>query len=81
MMDINQCPQVIVETDNGTNDVAERGKVYTDNNDVDKLYASLLDGPDKHFESYVRNIERYIGKGNYRAQVPPQEQVDELLDR
>ena len=81
MMDINQCPKVIVETDNGINDVSECGKVYTDNADVANLYESLLDGSDSHLEAYVRNIERYIGKGNYQAQVLPQTQVDELLGR
>ena len=81
MMDINQCPQVIVETDNGINDVSECGKVYTDNSDVNNLYASLLDGSDSHLEGYVRNIEKYIGKGNYQAQVLPQEEVDEILGR
>ena len=81
MMDINQCPQVIVETDNGINDVSECGKVYTDNADVGRLYASLLDGSDSHLEGYVKNIERYIGKGNYQAQVLSQEEVDEILGR
>ena len=75
MMDINQCPQVIVETDNGINDVSECGKVYTDNSDVNNLYASLLDGSDSHLEGYVRNIEKYIGKGNSPALVLPQEEV------
>jgi hypothetical protein len=81
IMDINQCPQVIVEIDNGINDVAECGKVYTDNEDVDHLYALLLDGSGSHLEGYVKNIEQYIGEGNYQAQVLPQEQVDELLGR
>lgn len=81
MMDINQCPSVIVETDNGINDVSECGRIYTDNADVADLYASLLDGSDSHLEAYVRNIEKYIGIGNYRAQVLPQEQVDEILGR
>ena len=81
MMDISQCPQVIVDTDNGINDVSECGRIYTDNADVDKLYASLLNGSDSHLESYVRNIEKYIGKGSYQAQVLPQEQVDRILGR
>jgi len=81
MMDINQCPRVIVETDNDINDVTECGRVYTDNADIDNLYASLLDGSDSHLEAYVRNIERYIGKGNYQAQVLPQAQVDDILGR
>jgi len=81
MMDINQCPKVVVETDNGINGVAECGKVYTGNADVYNLYASLLDGSGSHLEGYVRNIEAYIGKGNCQAQVLSQEQVDEILGR
>ena len=81
MMDINQCPQVIVETDNGINDVSECGKIYTDNADIQRLYSSLLDGSDSHLEGYVQNIEKYIGEGNYQAQVLSQEQVDAILDR
>ena len=81
MMDINQCPQVIVETDNGINDVSECGKVYTDNADIQRLYSSLLDGSDSHLEGYVNNIEKIIGEGNYQAQVLSQEMVDAILDR
>lgn len=81
MMDINQCPQVIVDTDNGINEVSECGKIYTQNPDIQRLYGSLLDGSDSHMEGYVRNIEKYIGEGNYQAQVLSQEQVDEILDR
>ena len=81
MMDINQCPQVVVETENGINDITDCGKIYTDNTDVSNLYASLLDGSDSHLEGYVKNIEKYIGAGNYQAQVLPQEEVDEILDR
>ena len=81
MMDINQCPQVIVEMENGINDISECGKIYTDNSDVDNLYTSLLDGSDSHLEAYVKNIEKYIGEGNYQAQVLSQEEVDEILGR
>jgi len=81
MMDINQCPKVIVETDNGINDVSECGKIYTDKPDLNQLYASLLDGSDSHLAGYVRNIEKLIGQGNYAAQVLPQEQVDTMLGR
>ena len=81
MKDINQCPQVIVDTDNGINDVSECGKVYTDSSDVQKLYSSLLDGSDSHLEGYVENIEKHIGEGNYQAQVLSQELVDAILDR
>ena len=81
MMDINQCPKVIVETDNGINDVNQCGKVYTDKADIQKLYSSLLDGSDSHLEGYVANIEKIIGEGNYQAQVLSQELVDAILDR
>jgi hypothetical protein len=81
MMDINQCPQVIVETDNGIDDVEQCGKVYTDNADIQRLYSSLLDGSDSHLEGYVMNIEKHIGEGNYQAQVLSQELLDAILDR
>lgn len=81
MMDINQCPKVIVETDNGIDDVEQCGKVYTDNADIQRLYSSLLDGSDSHLEGYVMNIEKHIGEGNYQAQVLSQELVDAILDR
>ena len=81
MIDIQQCPKIIVETNNGINDVSACGRVYTDNADIDRLYASLLNGSDSHLEGYVKNIEKYIGKGNYQAQVLPQQEVDEILGR
>ena len=81
MMDINQCPKVILETDNGINDVTECGKNYTDNPDIVKLYSSLIDGSISHLKGYVKNIEMNIGEGNYQAQVLGQEEVDKLLGR
>ena len=66
MLDINQCPKVIVEADNGINDVSECGKIYTDNADIAQLYAYLLDGSDSHLAGYVRNIE----KSHRRRQLP-----------
>lgn len=81
MLDINQCPKVIVETDNGINDVSECGKVYTDNPDIQRLYGSLLDGSQNHLRAYVGNIEKQTGEGSYTAQVLAQEQVDTILDR
>jgi hypothetical protein len=80
MMDINQCPKVIVEADNGISEVTKCGKIATDNSDIVRLYDSLLDGSDSHLEGYVKNIEKYIGQGNYQAQVLSQEQVDEILN-
>ena len=56
MMDIKQCPQVIVDADNGINEVNECGRVSTDNSDIANLYDSLLEGSDSHLEGYVNNI-------------------------
>ena len=81
MLDINQCPEVIVDTDNEINDVSECGKIYTDNPDIQRLYGNLLAGSKNHLRAYVRNIEKQIGEGNYTAQVLTQEQVDDILGR
>lgn len=81
MLDINQCPKVIVETDNGINDVSECGKIYRNKADIQRLYGSLLEGSENHLRSYVLNIEKGIGEGNYAAQVLTQEQVDAILGR
>jgi hypothetical protein len=81
MLDINQCPKVIVETDNGINDVSQCGKIYTDKPDIQRLYGSLLEGSENHLRAYVRNIEKEIGEGNYKAQVLTQDQVDAILAR
>ena len=81
MMDINQCPVVIVATDNGINDVSECGKIYTGKADIQRLYGFLLEGSKNHLRAYVRNIEKVIGEGNYKAQVISQEDVDEILGR
>ena len=81
IIDINQCPQVIVETDNEINDVSECGKVYTDKPDIQRVYGNLLAGSESHLRAYVRNIEKQIGEGNYIAQILTQEQVDVILGR
>jgi len=81
MVDINQCPKVIVEADNGINNESECGKVYTDKQDIQLLYEHLLAGSKNHLRAYVRNIEKLIGQGNYAAQILEQEQVDEILGR
>lgn len=81
MLDINQCPKVIVETDNGINDESECGKVYTDKIDIQRLYESLLAGSENHLRAYVSNIEKKIGDGSYTAQILTQEQVDAILGR
>lgn len=81
MMDIQQCPKVIVETDNGIDSIDQCGKVYTDNADIQRMYTSLLEGSKNHLRAFVNGIEKQIGAGNYEAQVLSQEQVDEILKR
>lgn len=79
MLDIEQCPEVIVETDNGIDDISQCGKVYTDNPDIQRLLHSLLEGSKSHLRAYVSNIEEQTGDGSYSAQVLSQEQVDAIL--
>jgi len=81
MMDIKQCPKVIIETDININDISECGKIYSENPDIQNLYDSLLAGSDSHLAAYVKNIEMTIGEGNYQAQVLSQNEVNKLLDR
>jgi hypothetical protein len=81
MLDINQCPKVIVETHPDIDDVSECGKVYTDNADIQRLYENLLEGSESHLAAYVRMIEAVLGEGSYQAQVLTQEQVDSILAR
>jgi hypothetical protein len=81
MLDINQCPQVIVDTNNAISDVSECGKVYTAKSDIIQLYDNLLDGSESHLAGYVRNIEKITGEGSYEAQVLDQATVDAILGR
>jgi hypothetical protein len=81
MIDIMQCPQEILEADNGIDDVSQCGRIYTDEPDIQRLYDSLLDGSKNHLQAYVHNIEKVIGEGNYRAQVLSQDELDEILGR
>jgi hypothetical protein len=81
MLDINQCPKVIVETQPDITDVSECGKVYTDNPDIQRLYEHLLEGSENHLVAYVKQIEAESGEGSYQAQVLPQELVDQILGR
>ena len=81
MQDIRQCPQVIVEQDNGIDDTTQCGLVYTDQPDIISLYGHLLEGSANHLAGYVRAIESIIGEGAYTAQVLSQDAVDELLGR
>ena len=81
MLDINLCPKVIVETDNGIDDASGCGRIYTDNQDIQRMYGYLLGGSENYLRAYVRNIEKQIGEGNYKAQVLTQDQVDAITGR
>lgn len=81
MIDINYCPQEIIEQNDAIESDSDCGKIYTDNPDIQRLYTSLLEGSENHLRAFVRNIERREGAGSYRAQVLTQEQVDEILGR
>ena len=81
MLDIKQCPEVIVKTIDSIKSVNDCGKIYTDNADIQRLYQSLLEGSESHLRAFVKNIELRIGEGNYQAQVLSQEQVDVILGR
>lgn len=81
MLDIVQCPKVIVESSNDISDVSQCGEIYTDNPDIQKMYASLLNGSKNHLRAYVGNIEAVTGEGSYVAQVLTQEEVDAILGR
>lgn len=79
MLDIIQCPKAIVEADNGIDDENDCGRVYTDNEDVQSLLDSLLEGSKNHLRAYVGKIEAVIGEGKYEAQILEQHEVDAIL--
>ena len=81
MIDINYCPEEIVQQDNGISSESDCGKIYSDNPDIQRLYTSLLEGSENHLRAFVRNIERRQGQGSYQAQVLTQDQVDDILRR
>ena len=81
ILDIEHCPKVLVDINNGINDASACGMQYTDNPDVLAIYADLLDESSEHLRLLVRDIEKIIGTGKYQAQVLPQEEVDAILSR
>ena len=80
MHDIIECPQVIIDMDNGIGE-GECGLNYTDETVLITSYNSLVDGSESHLRAYVGQIEAVIGKGNYVAQYLSQEEVDAILGR
>lgn len=81
ILDIDQCPKVIVDINNGISEASACGRNYTDNPDVLRVYDSLVEESRRHLRLLVRDIEQIIGVGNYQAQVLPQDQVDAILAR
>ena len=81
MLDIVQCPKVIVDTHNKIKDSSDCGLNYTDNSDLQSMLESLLEGSKNHLRSYVGNIEAVEGECSYEAQVLTQLEVDTILGR
>jgi hypothetical protein len=79
MQDIAACPGVIQTSFDLT--VAQCGLDYTDEPRIQTVLGNLLDASKNHLRSYVSQIERTIGAGNYVAQVLSQEEVDAILGR
>lgn len=76
---IMQCPQAILDQDNGIDSISQCGMAYTDNVEVLNVYHALLEGSKGNLRAYVGAIESVIGKGAYQAQLLPQVQVNEIL--
>lgn len=80
MHDIIDCPQVIVDMDNGISE-GGCGLTYTDEQALINSYSSLVDGSENHLRAFVGQIEAIIGSGNYEAQYLTQEEVNTILGR
>jgi hypothetical protein len=81
ILDIKQCPKVLVDINNGINEASACGMNYTDNPDVLGIYADLLDESREHLRLLVTDIEKIIGTGKYQPQVLQQDEVDAILSR
>ena len=79
IVDINQCPKVIVDIDNGIKDAASCGREYTDNQAIRAAYDELLAESRRHLQILVNNIEQRTGPGSYRAQLLRPEELASLL--
>jgi hypothetical protein len=81
ILDINECPKVIVDISNGINGVAACGRSYTRNSEVLQIYDRLLEESRRHLRLLVRDIELQVGTGMYQAQVLQQNELDNILSR
>ncbi len=69
MLDIHRCPEVILSQDNAIDSEDLCGLDYTDEQDIQRLYESLLEGSASHLRGYVSAIEAIIGEGAYVPQL------------
>ena len=81
MHDILLCPDVIVDESEEIEDDEGCGYVYTDKEPILVLYQHLISGSENHLRAFVKNIEKFIGEGNYEAQYLDQASVDDILGR
>ena len=81
ILDINECPKVIVDISNGINEVTACGRNYTQNPEVLQIYDSMLEESRKHLRLLVHDIELQLGSGKYQAQVLQQNELDDILSR
>lgn len=79
LLDIMQCPQAIIDLNNGIDRVDQCGMAYTRNPEILNIYQALIEGSKDDLRAYVGAIEKVIGRGAYHAQVLTQQQVDEIL--
>lgn len=79
ILDIEQCPKVIVDIDNGIKDAASCGMQYTDNPAIRAAYDELLAESRRHLRILVNNIEQRTGPGSYRAQLLKPDELASVL--
>ncbi len=80
MLHIKTCPDLIVSFNPGMN-AKSCGLMHTNQPSIRQVYTHLLDGSQNHLRAFVWQIERQIGDGNYRAQILPQAEVNDILGR
>jgi hypothetical protein len=81
MLDIRHCPSVVLSQDNGIDTEEQCGLVYTDKQDVQRLYESLLRASANHLRGYVMAIEAIIGEGAYVPQLLDSATYYEIVQR
>jgi hypothetical protein len=81
ILDIRTCPTVMIETIGSIESSKDCGLLYSNNRVISSLYDHLITGSESHLKAFVVNIEKSIGEGAYRAQVLPQQVVDDILGR